>query len=102
MEALGTSLAQFPRPKSPETVDSTTLAMLSDELNAEIFFVQALTYRPCLKMVMNREIPIDQVPAKIIHGAKLCIMAMQNGMKAFKGPESGQSIISDVWDIAHT
>ncbi len=87
---------------SPETVDSTSLAMLSDQLNAEIFFAQALTYRPCLKMVMDREIPIDQVPAKIIRYAQLCIMAIQNSMKAFEGPESGQLIISDVWDIAHT
>jgi hypothetical protein len=50
-------------------------------------------------MVMNREIPIEQIAARIIDSAKLCIIAMQNGMGAFK---ADQSIISDVWDTAHT
>ena len=76
--------------------------MLSDQLSAEIVFVEALIYRPCLKVVMNREIPIEQIPDWIIHFAKRCIVAMQKDMGALKAPKAGQSIISDVWDIAHT
>ena len=75
--------------------------MLSDQLNAEMFFVQALTYRPYLKIIMNREIPFLQIPAKILHFATKCIIAMQNGMKLFADLESGQSVISDVWEIAY-
>ena len=76
--------------------------MLSDRLNAKIFSAQALTYRPCLKMVMDRKIPIEQVLAKTIHYEILCIVAMENSARAFGASKAGQPIIGDVWEIAHT
>jgi len=99
MEGL---IAPFlPLPSFPETLDSRLLRMLGNELKAELFFIQALTYRPCLQMVMNRRIPIEHIPTGIIQLAKCCIVAMQHGMSIFATQYAGQPIITNIWDTAH-
>jgi hypothetical protein len=76
---------------------STTL---TKRFEAEIFDAQAIIYRPCLEMVLNRG-PCTGVPIDVLDGAQKCILAMEESIKAFGTMIGGRLVLSNVWGIAH-
>ena len=88
--------------------------ILSARLRAKYYGTEVITYRPFLKMVMNRPSRIAQVSgdntattpeevisSKILDYAKLCIRAMENSTRAFHGMGGGRLIVTNVWGTAH-
>ena len=90
--------------------------ILSARLRAKYYGTEVITYRPFLKMVMNRPSRIAQgfkenptgsnaseevISPKILSYAKLCIQAMENSTRAFHGMGSGRLIVTNVWGTAH-
>lgn len=90
--------------------------ILSARLRAKYYGTEVITYRPFLKMVMNRPSRLAQVsrdnpaasntpgevlPRKILDYAKLCIRAMENSTRAFHGMGGGRLIVTNVWGTAH-
>jgi len=81
--------------------------ILSARLRAKYYGTEVITYRPFLKMVMNRPsridntLPPEDISPKIMNYTKLCIRAMENSTKAFHGMEGGRLIVTNVWGTAH-
>ncbi len=89
--------------------------ILAARLRAKYYGVEVITYRPFLKMVMNRpsrvtkrsdgtldtSIPPENISPKILNYSKLCIKALENSTKAFHGMEGGRLIVTNVWGTAH-
>lgn len=90
--------------------------ILAARLRAKYYGTEVITYRPFLKMVMNRpsrissgfsteepddSIPLENISPKIMNYTKLCIRAMENSTRAFHGMEGGRLIVTNVWGTAH-
>lgn len=90
--------------------------ILAARLRAKYYGTEVITYRPFLKMVMNRPsrisagfsdgspdltVPLEDISPKIMNYTKLCIRAMENSTRAFHGMEGGRLIITNVWGTAH-
>lgn len=89
--------------------------ILSAQLRAKYYNTVVITYRPFLKMVMNRpsqvtkktdgthdiSIPLENIPTKILNYAKLYIKALEDSSRAFYGIEGGRLIVTNVWGTAH-
>ena len=90
--------------------------ILSARLRAKYYGTEVITYRPFLKMIMNRpsriaqgfretptasNIPEEVISPKILKYTRLCIRAMENSTRAFHGMEGGRLIITNVWGTAH-
>lgn len=90
--------------------------VLTARLRAKYYGAEVITYRPFLKMVMNRPsrsdkgfnsgshdiaLLLEEISPKIMGYAKLCIRAMENSTKAFYGIEGGRLIVTNVWGTAH-
>src|SRR5450432_4141243 len=78
--------------------------ILAARLRAKYYGTENITYRPFLKMVMNRpswlargcredrppsSIPLEDISPKIMNYSKLCIRALENSTRAFHGMEIG-------------
>lgn len=90
--------------------------ILAARLRAKYYNTEIISYRPFLKMVMNRssrisnefnegslnnDLSSEYVPLKIIDYARLCIRAMENSTSAFQGIGGGRLIVANVWGTAH-
>ena len=90
--------------------------ILAARLRAKYYGTENITYRPFLKMVMNRPSRIaqgfsesptigvghdDGVSEKILKYTVLCIRAMENSTRAFHGMKDGRLIVTNVWGTAH-
>jgi hypothetical protein len=89
--------------------------ILAARLRAKYYGTEVITYRPFLKMIMNRtwhlnrlaegspdnSAPLENISPKILNYTKLCIKAMENSTRAFHGMEGGRLIITNVWGTAH-
>jgi hypothetical protein len=98
-----------------EETDPPAGDILSARLRAKYYGTEVITYRPFLKMVMNRpsqvtknadgtldtSIPLENISLKILNYAKLCIKALENSTRAFHGMEGGRLIVTNVWGTAH-
>jgi len=89
--------------------------ILAARLRAKYYGTEVITYRPFLKMVMNRpsrlkeimegspdnSTPPENISPKIMNYTRLCIKAMENSTRAFHGMEGGRLIVTNVWGTAH-
>ena len=89
--------------------------ILSARLRAKYYGTENITYRPFLKMVMNRpsrisqgfadnvpsQVPEEVISPKILKYTQLCIKAMENSTRAFHGMGPGRLIVTNVWGTAH-
>lgn len=97
------------KPDDPPSND-----ILSARLRAKYYGTEVITYRPFLKMVMNRPwwiaqsstsdspLPEEQeISPKILEYAKLCIRSMENSTRAFHNMGRERLIVTNVWGTAH-
>jgi hypothetical protein len=89
--------------------------ILAARLRAKYYGTEVITYRPFLKMVMNRpsrlskinegspdnSTPTENISPKILNYTRLCIKAMENSTRAFHGMDGGRLIVTNVWGTAH-
>lgn len=78
--------------------------ILHARLRAKFFGAEVLTYRPFLKMILNRpeEKPgsSGSIPVRILNVAEKCIYAMQRSTQAFTNIQ-GRLIVTNIWGTAH-
>lgn len=77
--------------------------ILAARLRAKFHGAEVITYRPFLKMVLNRspEIGLEDISPKIMNYSRLCIRAMVDSTRAFHGMGEGRLIVTNVWGTAH-
>lgn len=107
MKAVAPSMVWSP-------TDEPATDILSARLRAKYYGTEVITYRPFLKMIMNRPSQVAKlsgdasaaadppnISPKILHYAKLCLRAMENSTRAFHGMKGGRLIVTNVWGTAH-
>jgi hypothetical protein len=81
--------------------------ILAARLRAKFHGAEVITYRPFLKMVLNRpsalslDVPPEEISPKIMNYSRLCIRAMVDSTRAFHGMGEGRLIVTNVWGTAH-